>query len=279
MSMAEGKTPPPQDYVALRAVLLERYESLPSQLRIVAQFLIDNPNDAALMTIAALSEATGVQPSAFIRFSKAIGFNGFSDVQTILRQNLQQRQATYAARVASTKTNVGRLPPLERYTALATQSVTALANSAEPAKLETAVSLLSGARLVHVVGHRRAWPVAAYFAYMIAGFGAETHLFSPAGAMVETNVSLIKPGDVMLAISFPQYSSATLDFVEQARKRDVSVIAITNSLVSPIARHAQLAFEVDQETTGGFRSAAGAMTLAQVLAISYGEAQGVGELD
>lgn len=274
--MGEESTNPPQDYSALRATLLERYEGLPSQLRIVAQFLIDNPNDAALMTIAGLSDVTGVQPSAFIRFSKAIGFNGFSDVQTILRQNLQQRQATYAARVASTKTKAGGLPPLERYTALANQSVNALADSLDPLKLETAISLLSNARLIHVVGHRRAWPVAAYFAYMIAGFEAETHLFSPAGAMVETNISLIKPGDVMLAISFPQYSTATLEFVQQARRRDVSVIAITDSLVSPIARQSQLAFEVDQETTGGFRSSAGAMTLAQILAISYGETQGLG---
>lgn len=269
------RTRPPQDYGALRQDLLNRYEGLPSQLRIVAQYLIDNPNDAALMTIAALSQATGVQPSAFIRFSKAIGFNGFSDIQTILRQNLQQRQASYAARVAgNTRNEAAGLAPLERYSALAAQSVNALASSIEQEQLDAAVAILQQARLVHVVGHRRAWPVAAYFAYMIAGFGAETHLFSPAGAMVETNVSLIKPGDAMLAISFPQYSTATLEFVEQARSRDVPVIAITNTLVSPIARQARLAFEVDQDTTDGFRSAAGAMTLAQVLAISYGEAKG-----
>ena len=264
----------PRDYPALRDLLLARYEALPSQLKIIAQHLIDHPNQAAFMTIVALSNATGVQPSAFIRFSKAIGFKGFSDIQTILRSNLSQRRETYAERVARSAEDADALPPLMRFTQLANMSINAVANDITDDQIATAVELFRNARLLHVVGHRRSWPVAAYFAYIAAGFGAETHLFSPAGAMVETNVSLIKPQDVMLAISFPEYSTATLAFVEQAQRKNVPVVAITNSRVAPVARAASVVFEVDQETTGGFRSAAGAMALAQILAVSYGEAAG-----
>lgn len=264
----------PRDYPALRDLLLARYEALPSQLKIIAQHLIDHPNQAAFMTIAALSNATGVQPSAFIRFSKAIGFKGFSDIQTILRSNLSQRRETYAERVARSAEDADALPPLMRFTQLANMSINAVANDITDDQIATAVELFRNARLLHVVGHRRSWPVAAYFAYIAAGFGAETHLFSPAGAMVETNVSLIKPKDVMLAISFPEYSTFTLAFVEQAQRENVPVVAITNSRVAPVARAASVVFEVDQETTGGFRSAAGAMALAQILAVSYGEAAG-----
>lgn len=272
--MGQVTSPLPQDYPALRDELLVRYESLPSQLKIIAQHLIDHPNEAAFMTIAALSEATGVQPSAFIRFSKAIGFKGFSDIQSILRRNLSQRRETYAERVARSAEDADALPPLMRFTQLASMSINAVANNISEEKVAKAVDLFRNARLLHVVGHRRSWPVAAYFAYITAGFGAETHLFSPAGAMVETNVSLIKKQDVMLAISFPEYSPATLTFVEQAKQQRVPIVAITNSRVAPIAREAAVVFEVDQETTGGFRSAAGAMALAQILAVSYGEAVG-----
>lgn len=264
----------PENYPALRDELLSRYETLPSQLKIIAQHLIDHPNEAAFMTIAALSEATGVQPSAFIRFSKAIGFKGFSDIQTILRSNLSQRRETYAERVARSAEDADALPPLTRFTQLANMSINAVANDITDEQVSKAVDLFRNARLLHVVGHRRSWPVAAYFAYIAAGFGAETHLFSPAGAMVETNVSLIKSQDVMLAISFPEYSSATRSFVDQAKRENVPIVAITNSRVAPVARAAAVVFEVDQETTGGFRSAAGAMALAQILAVSYGEAVG-----
>lgn len=272
--MAQVSTALPQDYPALRDELLLRYEGLPSQLKIIAQHLIDHPNEAALMTIAALSETTGVQPSAFIRFSKAIGFKGFSDIQVILRSNLSQRRETYAERVAWSVEAGDTLPPLDRFTRLANASVNALADSVTSEQISQAVGLFRQARLLHVVGHRRSWPVAAYFAYMAAGFGAETHLFSPAGAMVETNVSMIKKADVMLAISFPEYSPATQLSVKQARSEGVPIVAITNSRVAPIARQAAVVFEVDQETTGGFRSAAGAMALAQILAVSFGEAEG-----
>ena len=76
----QAEAPTPQTYPELRSALLARYDGLPAQLKIVAQYLIDKPNDAALMTIAALSEATGVQPSAFIRFSKAEGFKGYLNI-------------------------------------------------------------------------------------------------------------------------------------------------------------------------------------------------------
>ena len=262
----------PHNYPELRDELLSRYDGLPSQLKIIAQYLIDRPNEAAFMTIASLSDTTGVQPSAFIRFSKAIGFKGFSDIQLILRSNLSQRRETYAERVARSAQDSDTLPPLLRYTQLANMSINAVANDITEDQVKKAVDLFHNARLLHVVGPRRSWPVAAYFAYIAAGFGAETHLFSPAGAMVETNVSLIKKDDVMLAISFPEYSSATLSFVEQAKHQGVPIVAITNSRVAPVAREATVVFEVDQETTAGFRSAAGAMALAQILAVTYGEA-------
>ena len=198
----QSETPTPQTYPELRSALLARYDGLPAQLKIVAQYLIDKPNDAALMTIAALSEATGVQPSAFIRFSKAVGFKGFSEIQTILRDNLSNRQVSYAERVTRSSQSAS-LAPLERFTQSAIDSLNTLVESTPPANIDAGVKLLRSARQIHVVGHRRSWPVASYFAYMMAGFGAATHLFSPTGPMAEADASIVRPGDVMVAVSFP----------------------------------------------------------------------------
>ena len=267
----EADAPPPQTYPELRSALLARYDALPAQLKIVAQYLIDKPNDAALMTIAALSEATGVQPSAFIRFSKAVGFKGFSEIQTILRDNLSNRQVSYAERVTRSSQSAS-LAPLERFTQSAIDSLNTLVETTPPANIDAGVKLLRSARQIHVVGHRRSWPVASYFAYMMAGFGAATHLFSPTGPMAEADASIIGPGDVLVAVSFPRYSEETARIVEQTTGMKVPVIAITNSRVAPIARQAQIVFEADQDEAAGFRSLASAIVLAQVIAVSYGEA-------
>ena len=266
-----GSTPP-GTYPELRADLLTRYDSLPGQLKIVAQFLIDKPNDAALMTIASLSQATGVQPSAFIRFSKAVGCRGFSDIQAILRANLSQRQVSYAERVTRSHRAGDDSAPLERFTQAAIQSLRTLANTTPQRKIDAGVELLRSARQIHVVGHRRSWPVASYFAYMMAGFGAATHLFSPAGPLAEADASTVRPGDILVAVSFPRYSDETAQAVEAATLNRVPVVAITNSPVAPIARQAELVFEADQDEATGFRSLASAIALAQILAVSYGEA-------
>jgi len=139
----------PHNYPELRDELLSRYDGLPSQLKIIAQYLIDRPNEAAFMTIASLSDTTGVQPSAFIRFSKAIGFKGFSDIQLILRSNLSQRRETYAERVARSAQDSDTLPPLLRYTQLANMSINAVANDITEDKVKKA-SVVAGCRLLRL---------------------------------------------------------------------------------------------------------------------------------
>ena len=68
----------------LNAHLVEKHSTLSPQLQRIAQYVLDHPTSVATSTIADLSDALGVQPSSFIRFSKAVGFKGFSEIQRIM---------------------------------------------------------------------------------------------------------------------------------------------------------------------------------------------------
>ena len=256
-------------FEAFSAKVVAAHGQLPAQLRKIAEFVIDNPQTAALMTIADLSAEIGVQPSAVIRFSKAVGYSGFSDVQRILRKELKQMiPPSYQDRLEAQENDEGQRA---RVQALAEASLHSLPS--EEAIIRAA-QCLNAARVIHIVGMRRAFGIASYAAYQLASFGAAVHQFTATGAMSEGGAQMLSKTDALLGISFPNYRAETLDVVLAARDAGAQIIALTDSAVSPIAKRADHVLLADQSADAGFRSIVGSVVTVQALAMEYGRLQG-----
>ncbi|MGB0784734.1 MAG: MurR/RpiR family transcriptional regulator [Alphaproteobacteria bacterium] len=255
------------DYKELREALISRHSELPPQLKLIGQFILDKPEQAALMRISDISERLAVQPSAVIRFSKAVGFNGFSEVQKILRSDMVQASPSYFERIESRD---GLKGPLDRFAALGVHS---LQNLPSQNKFDTAVKMLCKARTIHSLGLRRAYGVAAYFSYLLSGFDAEVSQIEFSVHMNKLALSTVRPGDLLFVISFPNYSIEVLEAIKVAKEREARVIVLTDSEVSPVAQGADLVLTTDKTDEGGFRSAVGTTVTLQALAIAFGEAQ------
>src|SRR4051812_6074555 len=94
-------------YEDLRNEIAARYGDLSNRLQQIARFALDNPDDMALKTIAVIAEQAGVPPSAMIRFAKAFGFEGFSDMQRVFRSRLVDRAPRYRDRIRDMQAAAG----------------------------------------------------------------------------------------------------------------------------------------------------------------------------
>jgi len=252
----------------LTKLLVEKHEDLPPQLRLIGQFVLDHPEQVALMTIADISAEVGVQPSSVIRFSKAVGFNGFSEIQRILRSAISdQMSSNYFARLEN-----GDQSEVSRFAGLAEKSLQSLPAQED---VSAAAQVMFEAPTVHILGMRRAFAIATSLHYLLSGFGAPVNLLNPVAGMAEAMMSTVKEGDALIAISFPFYTPLTLETLTAAQAKGVRVIAITDSPVSPVAKDAEVLLLTDQAVDGGFRSTTGSMVTAQALAASYGKLKAV----
>src|SRR5215203_6856387 len=91
---------PPRDFERFRALLLDRRDGLPSRLVRAAEHALAHPDEIAFGTVASVAEAAAIQPSALIRFAKALGYNGFSELQEVFRHRLRERWPDYGERLA-----------------------------------------------------------------------------------------------------------------------------------------------------------------------------------
>ena len=138
-----------------------------------------------------------------------------------------------------------------------------------PERLERAVRLLARAGRIHVLAQRRAFPVACYLSYALAQLELPVLLLDGVGGMVRDQARAIRPGDVLLAVSFRNYSPDVIELAADAWRRGVDVVVITDSAVSPLARNATVAFDLGDPSDRPFRSLVEPMCLAQALVISY----------
>src|SRR5262245_778583 len=89
----------PRDFATLRGLILARAQKLPRRLTQVASYALENPDEIAFGTAAGIAQRAGVQPSTLVRFSQALGYQGFSDLQEVFRSRLRERVPSYDERL------------------------------------------------------------------------------------------------------------------------------------------------------------------------------------
>jgi DNA-binding MurR/RpiR family transcriptional regulator len=266
--------PTVRDYEQLQAEITRRFPALSRQLQRIARFTLERPQDVALDTVAAAAAKADVQPSAMVRFAQALGFEGYSDMQRLFRDRLVQRSLSYRERIVAMKrAEPGLSRPKAVLHDFVTDSINHLSHLEEhvdPTRLERAVKLLAGARHIHVLAQRRAFPVACYLAYGLGQLELAVTLMDGVGGMVREQARALRTDGALIAISFRNYSPDVIEIAADAHRRGVPVLVITDTELSPLARSATVAFDLGDASDRPFRSLVEPLCLAQALVVSVG---------
>lgn len=261
----------------LQSRILDDYDGLSNRLRQIARFAVDHPNDMALETIAVIAHRAGVQPSAVIRFAKAFGFAGFTDMQRIYQARLAESVSSYSERIRRLRTDKhhhGDEPTvygmLREFCEVNTVSLEHLTEAVSPSQLDRATQMLAQARTIYLCGYRRSFPVVSFLAYALGRIDCHADLLDGVGGMLEQQAARLAPDGVLVAVSFHPYAPETIDVVARAHDNGCPVVVITDTPLSPIATDAGVCFEVHDAELYTFRSLTASLCLAQALAVGVG---------
>jgi DNA-binding MurR/RpiR family transcriptional regulator len=264
----------PDTLEALFQLLAERAETLPKRLRQCADYIARNPDRVAVSTVAELAAAADVQPSAIMRFCQDLGFSGFTQMQRLFRDEYSRKWPDYSTRLQNLRATGESRPEvlLAEFVEAGRTSLERLMSTVDPGLLARAVDLLADAPLIHLVGYRRSFPVASYMAYALEKMAIPCVLHAAVGHLPTAHA--VRPRDAVIAITFAPYSPETLAFVEAARAADHPVVAITDSLSSPLQRLNVLPLLVSEVDVGAFRALSATFALAISLAVALGARRG-----
>ncbi len=265
-----SKTGGPASIAAFEEKLLEVSEGLPKRLRQCADYVAANMDRIAVSTVADMAEGAGVQPSAFMRFCQIMGFSGFSEMQRLFRETFVGGWPDYSTRLQHMREKAEGSPPalLAEFVEAGRASLENLLKTVDPLALEQAVEVLAAANMIHIIGLRRSFPVASYMAYAFEKMNVPAMLHSVVGRLDNSNA--IREGDVLLAITFSPYSAETIELVETVQARGIRVVALTDTVVSPLRKFDAVTLSVSEVDFGAFRSLSATLCLAIALSVAIG---------
>jgi len=260
----------------LRALIAARSAQLTPRARDAARYVLEHPNDVALNAVASIAEHSGIAASAFIRLAQALGFSGYGELQRLFIEPLQRAASpSYRERIRhyggeQTIDDAGDAAEVLRAFSQANiVSLEHLRDNAASLSLDRAVELIRDARMVYVLGLRRSFAVAAYLAYALTRVGRPCVQITGMGGSIAEQASAAGTQDLVIAVSFPPYAADTVRVCAQVCESGARLLAITDTVLSPIARDAELVLQVNDAELLGFRSLTTAMCLAQSLAMGF----------
>ncbi|SEG78962.1 MurR/RpiR family transcriptional regulator [Bosea lathyri] len=270
------------DRSALQNALTERFATLPTQLRAVARWVLDHPADVALLTTREQAKRAGLSPATFTRLAQRMGLPGYDALRAAYAASLRQRPDGFVNRATELLERHGDegdgALAQDMFAALA-EHIRALREPESIARLERAATMLADARSVFCFGLRSAFPAVYMLDYIRAMIGAGSVLCDGAGGRGVDALRRIGPGDVLFVASVSPYTRLTVEAAVYARDKGAAIVALTDSLHSPLAALADETVLVRTETPSFFHTMTPAFAVVECLAALMTAKQGKPALD
>ena len=263
----------PKDFQALRTAIAQRAEQLPKRLMQVAGYALENPDEIAFGTVASIAASAEVQPSALVRFSRALGYQGFTDLQDVFRSRLRDRVLNYDERLAQMRDHGIADQQVGARARRLSRSRRALdrgfRDKVDHEAIERAVGILAAAETIYLIGLQALVP--DHLLHELRHGQARrsaTSWSTRSPAWAPSRRASSRRSDAVLAISFTPYASETVALTASAKARgaqdrlDHRFGVLADRLAG---RRAARGREANFE---GFRSMAATMALAMTLTVA-----------
>ena len=219
------------------SILEEKGPTFSKGQRRIAEYITDSYDKAAFMTASRLGKTVGVSESTVVRFAVELGFDGYPEMQKAMQEMVMNR-LTSVQRIEVANNRIGNQDILSKVLQSDADKIRQTSETISREHFRLAVEAVLKARRIYILGVRSAAPLANFTGYYMNYMFEDVRVItvSGAGEMFENLVN-ITPDDVVIAFSFPRYSSATLKAAQYCRALGATVIGITNSTISPLAQN------------------------------------------
>jgi DNA-binding MurR/RpiR family transcriptional regulator len=243
--------------------LRKRYDELTNSQKRIAETIVEDPQFVAFATVDKFAARLGVSPSTIVRFSYRLGLSGYPELQDQVRELVLDKLRSDGSEHDGSTSHLGETV----YAESLRHDAELLARTAERLELDDldrAVELLVDARRVRVTGGVTTYSVAYYTAVSLDRVRGSVALLTanppPTGAVLD-----MSEGDVLLAFTFAPYARSTRGILAAVKRRGASVIAVTDSPISPLRSQVDVLLPAAVSGIGTQNSLVAAMAVANTI--------------
>ena len=218
----------------LLSLINEQKSGFSKGQRLIAGFITEHYDKAAFMTASKLGSTVGVSESTVVRFATELGYDGYPKMQKAMQEMIRDK-LTSVQRIEVTQSRMSGGNVLESVLNKDIEKIRRTLEESSKEDFENAVSAVSRAKTIYIFAVRSSAALASFLGYYYSLIFENVKVISNCGETeVYEKLFRISSDDVIIGISFPRYSNAAIQAMTFAKKRGAKVIALTDSMASPL---------------------------------------------
>ena len=249
-------------------LIKEHYLSLSKGCKRVASYILDHYSHAALLSSTELAEAAGVSDTTVVRFSKALGFNGYAEFKRCLRSNMYETNLYDDLQ----RMNVDRSDQFSaNYMRSIAEDLQEFTNSIDYGLINTIVRRLLDSQQIYIGGLGSDAVVAKYLFTYIRKMGFNPILLVEEGHTLREYLMNITSQDTLIMCSYPKMFQDEREMARMAKRGGATLVTITDSEISALLLESDYNLSARQKEKTFFNSYVLPMALCDLLLLKIYE--------
>jgi DNA-binding MurR/RpiR family transcriptional regulator len=252
---------------ALSTYITERFDEFSRSQKDVARYIVDHLDEAAFQTAEELARRADTSSSTVVRFSQALGFEGYPELQ-------QAAIEEYRSRGPAENGTAADAAPLFDFDHSEFEASLAAdhANLEETVRnltreqVEACVTALGGANRVMIVGMDQLAFFASYLRHLLALLDIRAEVVASPRQDSITRLSRVDEDALVIAFSAGRAHPIVVRAMKLAKHRGASTMAITDATLSDIGEHSDLTLYYSSNGPSFTRSNTSLLAIVQALA-------------
>lgn len=254
----------------VRKKMISSMDGLSKSRKRIAHYVIDNFDTAPFMTAAKLADVVNTSESTVVRFAVELGFAGYPEM-TKAMQEQALHSLTAVQRMKMANETIDRNDVLKSVLKADMHRIKDTMEDIDKGTFNRIVDKLLTAKKIYILGVRSSAALAMYLGFYFNLIFDNVNLIrtTSASEVFEQILSAGK-GDVIIGISFPRYSKRTSKAMEYTGKKGAYVVAISDSVNSPIAKWADSTLIAHSDMTSFVDSLTAPLSVINALIVAAG---------
>ncbi len=262
--MTKTATKSPQ-LKSLSDYIQERFDEFSRSQKDVARYIVDHLDEAAFLTAEELARRASTSSSTVVRFSQALGFEGYPELQ---QAAIEEYRTAIAGAGAS---NGGALfsfdhSELESSISADYSNLEETARKLTPEQVDASVVALATAQRIVIVGVDQMAFFASYLRHTLSLLDIRAEIVASTGGESLQRLGRIDENTLVITLSAGRAHPLLLRAMKLALHRGARTLAISDATMSEVGEHAELTLYFSSNSPSFARSNTALMALVQALA-------------
>jgi DNA-binding MurR/RpiR family transcriptional regulator len=251
---------------SLSEYIQERFEDFSRSQKDVARYIVDHLDEAAFLTAEELARRASTSSSTVVRFSQALGFEGYPELQQAAIE--EYRNAAVAANGPSGGSALFSFDHSELEGSLSADysNLEETARNMTREQIDGAVAALAEAQRVVIVGVDQMAFFASYLRHLLSLLDIRAEIVASTGGESLQRLGRIDEETLVIVLSSGRAHPLLLRAMKLALHRRARTLAISDASLSEVGEHAEQTLYYSSNSPSFARSNTALMALVQGLA-------------